>query len=134
VPRKRRKRAKGKSLKLVGARGNNLKDVTAEIPLGTFTCITGVSAAASRRSSSTRSTRPWRASSTAPRAPAPHDRIEGLEHLDKVIDIDQSPDRPHAALEPGHLYRRLHADPRMVRRACPRPRRAATGRAASPST
>ena len=49
-------------------------------------------AAASRRSSSTRSTRRWRASSTMrARRPAPHDRIEGLEHIDKIIDIDQSP-------------------------------------------
>ena len=49
-------------------------------------------AAASRRCWSTRSTTRWRASSTAPRsAPAPHDRIEGLEHIDKIIDIDQSP-------------------------------------------
>ncbi len=92
VPEKRRKPVKGKRLKVVGARGNNLKDVTAEIPLGLFSCVTGVSGggkstflietlfkAAARRIANARD------------VPAEHDRIEGLEHLDKVIDIDQSP-------------------------------------------
>jgi excinuclease ABC subunit A len=88
----RRKGKKGKRLKVVGARGNNLKRVTAEIPLGTFTCVTGVSGggkstflietlfkSASRRIMGSRE------------HPAEHDKIEGLEFLDKVIDIDQSP-------------------------------------------
>jgi excinuclease ABC subunit A len=92
VPAERRKGKKGRKLKVVGARGNNLKDVTAEIPLGTFTAVTGVSGggkstflietlfkAASRRIMGSRE------------HPAEHDRIEGLEFLDKVIDIDQSP-------------------------------------------
>ncbi|MEP0507581.1 MAG: excinuclease ABC subunit UvrA, partial [Aurantimonas coralicida] len=92
VPEKRRKPQKGKQLKVVGARGNNLKNVSAEIPLGLFNCVTGVSGggkstflietlykAASRRISNGRD------------IPAEHDRVEGLEHLDKVIDIDQSP-------------------------------------------
>ncbi len=83
---------KGRKLRIVGARGNNLKNVTADIPLGTFTCVTGVSGggkstllietlfkAASRRIMGSRE------------HPAEHDRIEGLEFLDKVIDIDQSP-------------------------------------------
>ena len=52
------------------------------------------------------------------RAPWPRTtRLEGLEHLDKVISIDQVADRPHAALEPRDLHRRLHAHPRPVRRA-----------------
>ncbi len=67
-------------------------------------------------------------------APAPFDRIEGLEHLDKVIDIDQFADRPHATLEPGDLHRRLHADPRVVRRLARVQKRAATSPAASRST
>ncbi|MDQ6432857.1 excinuclease ABC subunit UvrA [Mesorhizobium sp. LHD-90] len=92
VPDERRKMKKGRRIKVVGARGNNLKDVTAEIPLGTFTAVTGVSGggkstflietlfkAASRRIMGSRE------------HPADHDRIEGLEFLDKVIDIDQSP-------------------------------------------
>ncbi len=92
MPAERRQGKKGKRIKVVGARGNNLKNVTAEIPLGTFTCVTGVSGggkstflietlfkAASRRIMGSRE------------HPAEHDRIEGLEFLDKVIDIDQSP-------------------------------------------
>ncbi|SHO59781.1 excinuclease ABC subunit A [Pseudoxanthobacter soli DSM 19599] len=92
VPAERRKPKKGRMLKVIGARGNNLKDVTAEIPLGLFTAVTGVSGggkstliietlfkAAARRLNGAREN------------PAPHDRIEGLEALDKVIDIDQSP-------------------------------------------
>ena len=91
VPAERRK-GNGKSIKVIGARGNNLRNVSAEIPLGTFCCITGVSGggkstliietlfkAAARRLNGARET------------PAPHERIEGLQHLDKVIDIDQSP-------------------------------------------
>ncbi|MBB6465188.1 excinuclease ABC subunit A [Aminobacter lissarensis] len=92
IPAQRRELKKNKRIKVVGARGNNLKDVTAEIPLGTFTAVTGVSGggkstflietlfkAASRRIMGSRE------------HPAEHDRIEGLEFLDKVIDIDQSP-------------------------------------------
>ena len=92
VPEAHRKISKQKRLRVIGARGNNLKDITAEIPLGTFTCITGVSGggkstllidtlfkAAARRISGARE------------QPAPHERIDGLEYLDKVIDIDQSP-------------------------------------------
>ena len=75
-----------------GAKGNNLRDVTASLPLGTFTCVTGVSGggkstflietlykAAARRINGARE------------APAEHDHITGFEHIDKVIDIDQSP-------------------------------------------
>ncbi|WP_288582137.1 excinuclease ABC subunit UvrA, partial [uncultured Methylobacterium sp.] len=79
-------------LRLVGARGNNLKDVTAEIPLGTFTCITGVSGGGkSTLVVDTLYKAVARKLNGALEHPAPHDRIEGLEHLDKVIDIDQSP-------------------------------------------
>ncbi|MBC7802207.1 MAG: excinuclease ABC subunit UvrA, partial [Gemmatimonadaceae bacterium] len=83
---------KARMIRVVGARGNNLKDVTAGFPMGTFTCVTGVSGggkstlvidtlykAASRRLMGSGA------------APAPHDKIEGLEMFDKVIDIDQSP-------------------------------------------
>jgi excinuclease ABC subunit A len=92
VPSERRALKKNRRIKIVGARGNNLKNVTAEIPLGTFTAVTGVSGggkstllietlfkAASRRIMGARE------------IPADHDRIEGFEFLDKVIDIDQSP-------------------------------------------
>ncbi len=92
LPARRRAATHNRWLKITGARGNNLRNVSAQVPLGTFTCITGVSGggkstltietlykAAARKLNGTRET------------PAPHDRIEGLEYLDKVIDIDQSP-------------------------------------------
>jgi excinuclease ABC subunit A len=92
VPGKRRKRDPKRMLKVVGAKGNNLKDVTAEIPLGTFTCITGVSGGGkSTLVIDTLYKAVARKLNNALEHPAPFDRIEGLEHLDKVIDIDQSP-------------------------------------------
>lgn len=92
VPAKRRKAQKGRSLKIVGARGNNLKDVTVEIPLGMFTCITGVSGGGkSTLVIDTLYKAVARKLNGSIEHPAPHDRIEGIEHLDKVIDIDQSP-------------------------------------------
>ncbi|CAA7617369.1 ATPase and DNA damage recognition protein of nucleotide excision repair excinuclease UvrABC [Candidatus Terasakiella magnetica] len=91
LPPKRRK-GSGARLTVVGARGNNLKDVSVEIPLGTLTCVTGVSGggkstlvietlykALARRLMGSRE------------QPSPFDRIDGIEHLDKIIDIDQSP-------------------------------------------
>ena len=88
----RRKPVKNRELKVVGATANNLKNITASIPLGVFTAVTGVSGggkstflietlykAAARRIMGARDN------------PAPHERIEGLEFVDKVIDIDQSP-------------------------------------------
>jgi len=79
-------------LRVVNARGNNLKNVTAEIPLGLFTCVTGVSGGGkSTLLVDTLYKAIARKLNGASDAPAPHDRIEGLEHLDKVIDIDQSP-------------------------------------------
>jgi excinuclease ABC subunit A len=92
VPKQRRIAAKGKALRVTGARANNLKNVSAELPLGILTCVTGVSGggkstflidtvfkAAARKLNGARE------------APGAHDKIEGFEHLDKVIDIDQSP-------------------------------------------
>jgi excinuclease ABC subunit A len=92
VPAERRQPKKKRELKVVGARANNLKNVTASIPLGVFTAVTGVSGggkstflietlykAAARRIMGSRD------------HPAEHDRIDGFEHIDKVIDIDQSP-------------------------------------------
>jgi len=92
IPAKRRKAKKDRSIKIIGATGNNLKNVSGQIPLGLFTCVTGVSGggkstflietlykAGARRISGSRA------------VPAPHDRIDGFEYIDKIIDIDQSP-------------------------------------------
>ncbi len=92
VPAERRKVNKKRQITVVGATANNLKNVTASIPLGVFTAVTGVSGggkstflvetlykAAARRVMGARD------------HPAAHERIEGLQHIDKVIDIDQSP-------------------------------------------
>ena len=92
VPTQRRSHNKKKVIRVVGARANNLKNVTAEFPVGLLTCVTGVSGggkstlvietlynAASRKLYNSKD------------APGAHDRIEGLEEFDKVIDIDQSP-------------------------------------------
>ncbi|PZN94247.1 MAG: excinuclease ABC subunit A [Alphaproteobacteria bacterium] len=91
VPAKRRK-GTGKKITVKNARGNNLQGVTASIPLGTFTCITGVSG--SGKSTFTIDTlyaAAARELNGARLIMAPHDSIDGLQHLDKVIDIDQSP-------------------------------------------
>lgn len=81
-----------RTLKVVNARGNNLKNVSAEIPLGLFTCVTGVSGGGkSTLLIDTLYKAIARKLNNASEAPAPHDRIEGLEHIDKIIDIDQSP-------------------------------------------
>jgi len=92
VPGKRRKAIHDRWLKVVGARGNNLKNVTASIPLGTLTCVTGVSGGGkSTLTIETLFKAASRKLSQGREHPAPHDKIEGLEYLDKVIDIDQSP-------------------------------------------
>ena len=113
----RRPKNPSRTLKVVNARGNNLKNITAEIPLGLFTCVTGVSgggkstlagrhalqgagAAAQRRQRGPCPVRPHR-----------RHRAPRQDHRHRPVA-----DRPHAALEPGDLYGRLHADPRMVRR------------------
>ncbi|MBY0581820.1 MAG: excinuclease ABC subunit UvrA [Sphingomonas sp.] len=91
VPAKRRK-GNGKKLTVHGATANNLRGVTAGIPLGTFTCVTGVSG--SGKSSFTIDTLYAAAARTLNGArliAGKHDKITGLEYCDKVIDIDQSP-------------------------------------------
>ena len=92
LPKSRRKINKSKQLKIVGAKENNLKNVTAAIPIGLFTCLTGVSGggkstllietfykAIARKLNNRRDT------------PGAHKSIHGIQHLDKIIDIDQSP-------------------------------------------
>jgi excinuclease ABC subunit A len=91
VPEKRRS-GNGRFLKVIGARENNLKDIDASIPLGTMTCITGASGSGKStlvhgilHASLARQL--YRAKAL----PGAHDRITGVEHIDKVIEIDQSP-------------------------------------------
>ena len=92
VPIPERRQRSRRSLKVVNARGNNLKNITAEIPLGVFTAVTGVSGGGkSTFLIDTLYKAIARKINGASEGPAPHDRIEGLEHLDKVIEIDQSP-------------------------------------------
>jgi excinuclease ABC subunit A len=92
IPRTRRKPEPQRKLKIVGARGNNLKSVSTDIPLGLFTCITGVSGGGkSTLVIDTLYKAVARRLNNALEHPAPFDKLDGLEHLDKVIDIDQSP-------------------------------------------
>ena len=92
IPKKRRANSKKRSIIVKGARGNNLKNISAEIPLGTFTCVTGVSGGGkSTLLIDTLYKSLARKLNNARATPAEHDTIDGLQHLDKVIDIDQSP-------------------------------------------
>ena len=92
VPTKRREAYLGRHLIVVEASGNNLKNVTTDIPLGSFTCVTGVSGGGkSTLLLDTLYKATARKLHNARDLPSPHKAIEGLEHLDKVIDIDQSP-------------------------------------------
>lgn len=93
VPTERTPADPAKVLRLFGARGNNLKDVTLSIPVGLFTCITGVSG--SGKSTLINDTlfriAHRELNGATAEEPAPYREIQGLEHFDKVIDIDQSP-------------------------------------------
>ena len=91
VPAQRRE-GNGKSIKIFGARGNNLKGVDVEFPLGKLICVTGVSGGG--KSTLINDTlQPILAKHfyRALREPLPYDRIEGIEHIDKIVDVDQSP-------------------------------------------
>ncbi len=92
VPKQRRIASKSKKITIRGARANNLRNISVEIPFGLFTCVTGVSGggksslviqtlykAVTKRLHGTKVT------------PGAHDSIDGLEHIDKIIEIDQSP-------------------------------------------
>lgn len=133
VPKERRK-GNGKWLVLKGARAHNLKNVTLRIPLGRFVAITGPSG--SGKSTlvhdvlyAALAQRLMRAKTT----PGPYEALEGVEHLDKVIEIDQSPigrtPGPTPPPTPGSLTRSATSSPRPRR-----PGSGGTAQAASPST
>jgi excinuclease ABC subunit A len=92
MPARRRKSKRGKKLTVRGARSNNLQSIDVSLPLGTFTCVTGVSGGG--KSSLIIETL-WKAVARrlhgSREIPGLHDAIEGIEHLDKVVDINQSP-------------------------------------------
>jgi excinuclease ABC subunit A len=92
MPKERRKPTRGRKLTVIGARTNNLKNITVDIPLGLFTAVTGVSGGGkSTFLIETLYRAAARKLTNAREHPGDHDAVEGLEHLDKVIDIDQSP-------------------------------------------
>jgi excinuclease ABC subunit A len=92
VPAMRRPAQKDRAVRVIGATGNNLKGITAAFPLGTFTCVTGVSGGGkSTLVVDTLYKAASRSLMGSGEVPAPHARIEGLDLLDKIIDIDQSP-------------------------------------------
>jgi len=92
IPERRRPVSAKRMVRVIGASGNNLKHVTGEIPVGVFTCITGVSGGGkSTFTIETLYKAAARRLNNASDGPAPYERIEGLEQFDKVIDIDQSP-------------------------------------------
>ncbi len=92
VPSTRRKNAKGRKLRLKGARANNLANLTVDFPLGTFTCITGVSGGGkSTLVIETLYQALARRLHGARVHPGEHDGIDGIELIDKIVDIDQSP-------------------------------------------
>jgi excinuclease ABC subunit A len=125
IPKERHK-GKGKTLKITGASGNNLQKIDLEIPQGVFTCITGVSG--SGKSTLINETLYPAAAVALNKAttlkPAAHTKITGLSHLDKCIDINQSPYWPHAPLQPSNLHRYLYTGARAI---CRHPRSSLTG-------
>ena len=91
IPNTRRE-GNGKCLRIIGAKGNNLKDVTVEIPLGKLVCVTGVSG--SGKSTLINETlQPYLSQHfyRSQQSPMPFDKIEGVENLDKIVSVDQSP-------------------------------------------
>ncbi|HKQ80813.1 MAG TPA: excinuclease ABC subunit UvrA [Steroidobacteraceae bacterium] len=92
VPPLRTPAQHGRSLKLMGARGNNLQGVTAEFPIGLMTCVTGVSGSGkSTLVNDTLYRIVAQQLNDASTPPAPFDELVGIEHIDRIIDIDQSP-------------------------------------------
>ena len=134
VPAERRA-GSGRSLIVRGAKENNLKNIDVELPLGTFICVTGVSGSgkSSLVGEIISKSLAVELNGAVKVRPGRFDRLEGLEHLDKVINIDQSPigrsPRSNPATSPGCSPIYATCSP-----PCPRARCAGSARAGSPST
>ena len=117
-PTVRRPRDQGRELTVVGAREHNLRDVTVSLPARPASSPSpGSAARASRRWSTTSSTRRWPSSSTAPATcPGRHKRVDGLRPRRQGRARRPVADRPHPAVQPGDLHRRLRPRPQAVRR------------------
>ena len=134
MPPGRRLADRKRRLRIVGARANNLRNLTVDIPLGLFVAVTGVSGSGK---STLVTDILYRALARhfyrAKVVPGPHTRLEGLDHIDKVIDIDQSPIGRTPRSNPA-TYTGLFTPIRELFTQLPEARCAATGRAGSPST
>jgi excinuclease ABC subunit A len=134
VPKKRRE-GNGKSLQIVNATANNLKNVTVSIPLGKMVCITGVSGSGKSTLMSDIYIRTALAAKLmgAHVKAGEHEKIEGIEHLDKIINIDQSPIGRTPRSNPG-TYTGLFDEIRKLLQNCRKARCAVTSREDSLST
>ena len=127
--------ATARSIKIRGARENNLKNIDVDIPLGKFVCVTGVSG--SGKSTLITEILYKKAAQvlySARDRPGEHDSIDGPRAARQGHQHRPVADRPHAALEPGDLHRHVHDRSASCSRRCRRRGCAATSRAASPST
>ncbi len=116
VPPVRRPRTKGRDLTVVGAKEHNLQDIDVTFPLGLFVSVTGVSGSGkSTLVNDILYTSLAKQIYNARAVPGRHKRINGLGHVDKVIHVDQSPDRAHPAQQPRDVHRGLRPHPQAVR-------------------
>ena len=110
-----RREGNGKFLRVVGARENNLANITVDFPLGKFICVTGVSGSGKSTLVNEILYKTLAAAMNGARSrPGQCDEVEGMEWVDKVIGIDQSPIGRTPPLQPRHLYRRVHRHPHPV--------------------
>ena len=116
IPDVRRPRAKGRDLTVHGAREHNLQDIDVSFPLGLFVSVTGVSGSGkSTLVNDILYTALAKQIYGSRAVPGRHRKLSGTDHVDKVIHVDQSPDRADAAVQPGDVHRRLRPHPQALR-------------------